>query len=678
MSTRRILPPVLRLGLALVALSLVPTSPAEAQDTVAPTVALAWPVAGTTLVGPVTVSVTASDDVGVAGLQFLLDGLPLGDGVPGPPGTWTLTWDATTALDGNHTLAAVARDAAGNIGTASALVTVWAFSSRQAATFTGRPLPIIRNRLGRMPHDYVWAGTQPGGPVVSTGYVTLDRDYLVYHDVDWFLAHHPDWLVYACDGDTPTTPIRYWADPQLGIDITNAEVRDYVYDVVVRAYMNWGLDGIALDNFSFYNHWGRCGAKDKHGKFHKRYSGDFVDDLFAEDVQDWISWLADRVHQDGGLIAINVIDLLHPDFERLAEKMDLVYFEAGGFIATRCRPAWVDAAWERRFLALRKVAVERALVIQDETCDYMSQLTPELVAWDAANFFLLRGDRSYFAMTQSYAVRPLTDPDYDGPELSAPLGEALEDPVQQGILWTRRYENGFVVVNPTSAQSATLDLGRHEFRDVYGRVFTRDLVIPPASGWILLGGGLNQIFADVPVDYWAAPWILALFRAGVTGGCAAAPLLYCPQAAVTREQMAVFLLKAQMGAGYAPPSCGTLPFGDVGCASVFAPWIHELVARGITAGCGDANYCPDRVVTREQMAVFLLKAQLGAGYSPPPCTTASFADVDCSSPFAPWIYDLVARGITSGCGAATYCPGSPVSRAEMAVFLVKTFGLPLQ
>ena len=47
----------------------------------------------------------------------------------------------------------------------------------------------------------------------------------------------------------------------------------------------------------------------------------------------------------------------------------------------------------------------------------------------------------------------------------------------------------------------------------------------------------------------------------------------------------------------------------------------------------------------------------------------------CSNPFAAWIGELVTRGITAGCSASSYCPGQPVTRAQMAVFLVRTFGL---
>jgi hypothetical protein len=71
--------------------------------------------------GSVTVSATASDDSGVAGVQFLLDGAPLGAELNGPP--YSITWNTTTTAAGSHTLAARARDAAGNQAT-SAVVNV--------------------------------------------------------------------------------------------------------------------------------------------------------------------------------------------------------------------------------------------------------------------------------------------------------------------------------------------------------------------------------------------------------------------------------------------------------------------------------------------------------------------------------------------------------------------------
>jgi hypothetical protein len=150
----------------------------------------------------------------------------------------------------------------------------------------------------------------------------------------------------------------------------------------------------------------------------------------------------------------------------------------------------------------------------------------------------------------------------------------------------------------------------------------------------------------------------------------------CPDSVVTRAQMAVFLLAAREDAGYAPPACVTPRFTDVPCRHPLAPWINDLAARGISAGCGDGTrYCPELPVNREQMAVFLLKAREGPAWAGSPCREPVFADVPCSSPYAPYVNELAARSIISGCGAGNYCPFYGVTRAQLSVFLRATFGL---
>jgi subtilisin family serine protease len=189
---------------------------------------------------------------------------------------------------------------------------------------------------------------------------------------------------------------------------------------------------------------------------------------------------------------------------------------------------------------------------------------------------------------------------------------------------------------------------------------------------------LGGIFADVPRGYWAKKWIEGLYRNGVTSGCSSNPRQYCPEGGMTRGQMASFLLLSKEGAGYAPPPCTTAPFNDVPVSNPLCPWIQELAHRGVTSGCGNGNYCPNSVVSRDQMAVFLLSTLQGPGYAPPACTTSSpFIDVSTSSPFCPWVAELARRGITGGCGGGSFCSSNPVNRAQMAVFLVTNFRLPL-
>jgi hypothetical protein len=92
-------------------------------------------------------------------------------------------------------------------------------------------------------------------------------------------------------------------------------------------------------------------------------------------------------------------------------------------------------------------------------------------------------------------------------------------------------------------------------------------------------------------------------------------------------------------------------FVDVSPSHPFWSWIEALFRAGITAGCGTNPpvFCPDQTVSRAEMAVFLLRSIHGAGYAPPPATSV-FADVPVSDPLAAWIDRLFAEGTVSGCG----------------------------
>ena len=141
--------------------------------------------------------------------------------------------------------------------------------------------------------------------------------------------------------------------------------------------------------------------------------------------------------------------------------------------------------------------------------------------------------------------------------------------------------------------------------------------------------------------------------------------------------MAVFLLKGMHGSSYAPPAVGaSTGFTDVATDYWAAAWIKQLAAEGITGGCGTGVYCPDATVTRAQMAIFLLRAKYGLSYSPP-AAIGGFTDVPVGYWADKWIEQLAVEGITGGCGAGIYCPDSSVTRAQMAVFLQRTFNLPL-
>lgn len=146
-------------------------------------------------------------------------------------------------------------------------------------------------------------------------------------------------------------------------------------------------------------------------------------------------------------------------------------------------------------------------------------------------------------------------------------------------------------------------------------------------------------------------FIHGLAGAGITAGCGNGN--FCPGNTVTRGLMPVWLLPAKYGSSYKPPKATGTLFSDVPAEFFGADYIEQFFHLGITAGCGTnpLRYCPNNPVTRGQMAVFLLVTLEGPGYAPPPAT-GIFADVPAAHPLAPWIEELFNRGITAGCGTS--------------------------
>ena len=117
-------------------------------------------------------------------------------------------------------------------------------------------------------------------------------------------------------------------------------------------------------------------------------------------------------------------------------------------------------------------------------------------------------------------------------------------------------------------------------------------------------------------------------------------------------------------------------FGDVVEGAYFSEPVAALAALGVLAGteCG-AGLCPHQPVDRKTMAVWTVR--ILDGLDPPTVSEARFDDVDADSFYAPFVERMAQLRITLGCGDGTgFCPDDTVTRAHMAVFLSRAFGLP--
>ncbi len=168
--------------------------------------------------------------------------------------------------------------------------------------------------------------------------------------------------------------------------------------------------------------------------------------------------------------------------------------------------------------------------------------------------------------------------------------------------------------------------------------------------------------------------IEAVSNAGITAGCNP-PFAtdYCPDRLVTRGEMAAFLVR---GLGLTETSA--IDFADDN-DSIFEASIERLATAGITKGCNppaNTNFCPTDTVTRGQMAAFLVRG-LGLTDRDP---EVDFLD-DNDSIFEADIERLATAGITKGCNPpdnTKFCPHSRLTRAEMATFLTRALDLPVR
>ncbi|HEY7575410.1 MAG TPA: S-layer homology domain-containing protein, partial [Thermoanaerobaculia bacterium] len=182
--------------------------------------------------------------------------------------------------------------------------------------------------------------------------------------------------------------------------------------------------------------------------------------------------------------------------------------------------------------------------------------------------------------------------------------------------------------------------------------------------------------SDVPQSHPFHLGIEKIFRAGITSGCGGGNYCPDQSITRAEMAIFLLRgVHVDEPSWTPPPATGTM-FLDVPAGAFAAAWIEELARTGITSGCGGGRFCPTQTVDRATQAVLLLRARhLGAPFTPPP-PTGIFLDVPVTNIYAAWIEELFREGITTGCGGSNYCPDRLNTRGEMAVFVSRTFELP--
>lgn len=265
-----------------------------------------------------------------------------------------------------------------------------------------------------------------------------------------------------------------------------------------------------------------------------------------------------------------------------------------------------------------------------------------------------------------------------GPDQTLAAAAALNQlniTANSGCQWTASVSPSWVTLPGVSAGSGSGSIAFSTATNQDASPRTGSVVV--GGQWFpLIQKNLAPVeqFTDVPAGYLFFDAISLLKLNRITPGCGGT--MYCPEAPMTRAEMAAFLVRALYGENFSFASQPS--FADVGPDHPYFAYIQKLSEIGVTNGCTAETYCPDAAVTRGQMAAFVVRARLGITFADtfPYPSAALFDDVPVSNIFFPYVQKMKELGITSGCTAAQYCPNGINTRGQMAVFLTRAFLTP--
>jgi hypothetical protein len=259
----------------------------------------------------------------------------------------------------------------------------------------------------------------------------------------------------------------------------------------------------------------------------------------------------------------------------------------------------------------------------------------------------------------------------------------LAETLPSGLTLVSMTGTGWSCIAANCTRNDSLATGR-SYPRITVKANVTSAVTPQVNSVTLSGGGSSgdnttdptnilAPFTDTASTDFFFDGVNLLRQYAITAGCSAVPPMYCPNDNVTRTQMAIFMVRAAMG-GDTFTYSATPHFNDVPADAFGFKWIQKMLELGITAGCGNGNYCPNDPVTRGQMAIFVIRTRLGAAadstFTYP--GTPYFTDVPISHPFFKWIQRMKLDAITAGCGTGTtYCPDDTVTRGQMAIFIMR-------
>lgn len=343
-----------------------------------------------------------------------------------------------------------------------------------------------------------------------------DAQELSGHDLAWWQANHPDWIVYDCNrGNQPTHTVAFQPGlpANVPLDITNPEVIKYQVRLAGAAAVRLGNNAIAADQTLFFDYdggqhqgWFGCGTYALNGNFVRRWGADRAgfpnfDPQWKHDTAAWVR-SAKRIITSDAMLAPHRLKLMvnhpagnlnDPDEQMLLGNVDANLDETG----------FTSYGGYTRNSGLFKVALDYMEYAQAHGATILEidkfsggnagggqggQLSASQLSWTigtylmgnegAAALFVTPGNG--YGSEQYHAEYASVDA-----KMGLPCGRYYST---SSRLYYRKFRGGLVVVNSGGAGTLSANLPQHSYSDLTGRPVTNPLAVPSADAYVLFTG----------------------------------------------------------------------------------------------------------------------------------------------------------------------------------------------
>jgi hypothetical protein len=344
-------------------------------------------------------------------------------------------------------------------------------------------------------YDFVWgaslynvAAWRKGNPnIFLTYYIPFNRDFGTFtdhsalHDLAWWQANYPDWILYRCDKKTPA---YFGSSDNVPLDFSNSAVISWQVQTYAQPASASGYDGIAADNADLGNWTGACGVY-RNGTWMQLYSGQRQDDpAWQNNVIFWLSQMQNALHGLNPPLALipNTsfadVPVTSPLVQKMADHVD-AFGEEGGF-TLQGKGYLTGTAWLQHMTFIASLQAQGKAYY---SANQFPSVGKQEIQWALASYLMCKAHAAALAISgiQQYGSANWY-PEYAA-QLGNPSGAMSQD---QQVYW-RFYTNGLTIANPSATQSymITLPSGVH-YVDLYGNHVGPTITMAIHTGMVLL------------------------------------------------------------------------------------------------------------------------------------------------------------------------------------------------